>query len=273
MIIAILMSTYNGELYLREQINSLLYQTEQNWVLYVRDDGSSDSTISIINDYCIKYPSKIILIKDNLGNLKSASSFMYLLSVVESDYYMFCDQDDVWLPSKIQMSLSKIKKLEQKQTNEAVLVFTDLTVVDSNLKTINSSMWAYSNINPENAKVFYKTCCLNSVTGCTIMFNNSLKEKVLPYPAASRMHDWWISLNAAHFGIVDYLKDTTVLYRQHDANVLGADQTKQFHYFKRALVLQKTIILNIKVLKMLQALNFKKNYFKIYWTKLKIILR
>ena len=99
--IAILMSTYNGERYLREQIDSLLNQTYKDWKLYIRDDGSTDETISIIESYVNDYPDLIVLLKDDLGNLGSARSFMRILSVVDADYYMFCDQDDVWLPNKV----------------------------------------------------------------------------------------------------------------------------------------------------------------------------
>jgi glycosyltransferase involved in cell wall biosynthesis len=270
--VAILLSTYNGDLYIIEQIESVLSQTINDWVLYIRDDGSTDNTIQIIKDYVNKYSNKIILIEDNQGNLKSAASFMYMLSIVESDYYMFCDQDDVWLPFKIEKTLSRMREVESENLYKGVLVFTDLTVVNSHLSVLNPSMWNYSSINPKNAKDFYRTTCLSSVTGCTIMFNNCIKEKVLPYPKVARMHDWWITLNAVHYGIVDYLDEATILYRQHNNNVLGADKISRNHYFKRLLSLKKTLLENLEVLKMLQALNFEINYFRVLWTKFKIIL-
>lgn len=270
--ISILLSAYNGELYLRDQIDSILSQTMDNWVLYIRDDGSTDATNKIIDEYVQNFPNKIKSISDKLGNLRSAASFMQILSVVESDYYMFCDQDDVWLPFKIENTYLKIKELESNNPNKSALVFTDLFVVDSNLKPINSSMWNYSNINPDNAKDLYKTTCLSSVTGCTIMFNNHLKNKVLPYPKSARMHDWWITLNAIHYGVVDYINLPTIKYRQHNNNVLGADQHSKNHYFKKILFLRNVIKENIKVFKMLEALSFKLNYFKVFKTKIKIIL-
>jgi glycosyltransferase involved in cell wall biosynthesis len=269
--ISILLSTYNGELYLQEQIDSILTQTATNWVLYIRDDGSTDKTNAIIEDYIQKFPEKIKAINDNVGNLRSAGSFMYMLSVVDSDYYMFCDQDDVWLPFKIEKTYSKIKELERNNPNKGALVFTDLIVVDYNLKVINSSMWNYSKINPENTKDLYRTTCLSSVTGCTIMFNNLIKEKVLPYPKVARMHDWWITLNTIYFGVVDYISEPTIQYRQHNSNVLGADQLSKYHYLKKLGSLKRVVNNNIKVLKMLNALRFEINYFKVFWIKIKII--
>lgn len=271
--VSILLSTYNGELYLTEQLESIISQTYSNWFLYIRDDGSSDKTINIINNYIKNYPKQIILINDNLGNLKSASSFMYLLSVVDADYYMFCDQDDVWLPFKIEKTFLKLQEIEKNNSNTGVLIFTDLSVVNSKLETINPSMWNYSKINPENAKDFYKTTCISSVNGCTMMFNNRIKEKVLPYPIVSRMHDWWICLNAIHYGKVDYISDVTMLYRQHEGNVLGVGQITKNHLIKKIFLLNTTVKENFKVLKMFKALNFKISYFEYFFNKIKVIIK
>lgn len=271
--IAILVSTFNGSLFLQEQLDSVLLQTYTDWVLYIRDDGSTDNTIEIINQYTDKYPLKIKLINDDLGNLRSAESFMYILSIVESDYYMFCDQDDVWLPFKISDTFLKMKELEFVNPSKGVLVFTDLYVVDSDLNLIDPSMWNYSNINPENAKDLYITTCLSSVTGCTVMINNYIKEKVLPYPKVARMHDWWITLNAVHFGVVDYIRTPTIKYRQHGNNVLGTGKIEKYHYIKKICSLKIVIRDNIRVLKMLNALSFDLNYLKVFCTKIKIILK
>lgn len=271
--IAILLSTYNGELFLQEQIRSVLNQTNKNWRLYIRDDGSHDNTVGIIEYYTSKYPNQIIAIDDKAGNLKSARSFMNLLNFVAADYYMFCDQDDVWLPFKIEITIEKIKELEAVHPTKGVLVFTDLSVVGADLKMINKSMWNYNQINPENARDFYRTTCLNSVTGCTVMFNNIIKEHVLPYPNEALMHDWWIALNAVHYGIVDYITKPTVLYRQHNNNVLGAERKEKNHYLKRLIFLVTTIRDNIKVIKMLNALKFKVNYAKFLVNKIKIIVK
>ena len=273
MSISILLSAYNGEQFLKDQIESILVQTNKSWVLYIRDDGSKDGTIGIINFYAERYPRQIIKIEDDAGNLKSAGSFMRMLENVSSEYYMFCDQDDVWLPFKIEITLNKIKELEAANPQKGVLVFTDLAVVGEDLETINGSMWNYNKIDPENAKDFYKTTCLSSITGCTLMFNNRIKEIVLPYPQAALMHDWWISLNAVHYGIVDYIDTPTVLYRQHANNVLGAEALSKNHYLKRLIFFWSTIKDNRKVLKMLKALKFEVSYSRFFFTKIKILIK
>ena len=104
--VSILLSTYNSEAFLQDQINSVLTQTIKDWVLYIRDDGSTDNTISIIDNYCKQYDN-IVFCRDGLSNLGAKNSFMTLLSQVDSTYYMFCDHDDVWLPFKIEKTLKK----------------------------------------------------------------------------------------------------------------------------------------------------------------------
>ena len=136
----ILMATYNGELYLEEQIKSIIKQSYKNWILYIRDDGSKDNTLKIINRYTYKYPDKIKLIADDRGNLGSNMNFKELMQYSKNEYCMFCDQDDVWLEDKIKLSLDKIKKLENKYgKNTPILVHTDLKVVNEKLDEISES--------------------------------------------------------------------------------------------------------------------------------------
>lgn len=133
--IAILMSTYNGEKYIREQINSFLNQTNQDWKLFVRDDGSKDSTLSILGEFSDKYPDKIFLDESAPRNMGAGESFMYMLNLTDAQYYMFSDQDDVWMDDKIERTLAKVQQLEADfGLDKAIGVFTDLTVVDENCK-------------------------------------------------------------------------------------------------------------------------------------------
>ena len=112
MTLDILLATYNGEKFLKEQINSLLDQSYKNWKLLIRDDMSTDCTMAILSDYISKYPDKIKLLKSN-KRLGPCQSFNYLLQKSDSDYVMFCDQDDIWLPEKIELSLKKMRSLEK----------------------------------------------------------------------------------------------------------------------------------------------------------------
>jgi glycosyltransferase involved in cell wall biosynthesis len=269
--IAILLSTFNGEKFLETQIISLINQKNNDWHLYIRDDGSLDKTVEIVKRFCIKHPSLISFIEDSLGNIGSAASFMALLSTVDADYYMFCDQDDFWLENKIQVSLDRLVYMEMVNPGKPCLVFTDLTLVNDKLELLHRSMWEYSKINPENAKDFYKNICRSSVTGCTIMMNNHLKKRVLPYPMVALMHDWWVSLNACHYGKVDYISEPTMLYRQHEKNVLGAEIRERNHYLKKVLFIKETIKGNVRVLKIFKELNFDVNYLMFFIQKVKVI--
>lgn len=226
--IAILMSTYNGEKYIQEQIESLLQQTVTDWQLFVRDDGSKDQTVNIIGEYVRKYPQKIFLSTDAKGNLGAGSSFMYLLENVSADYYMFCDQDDVWLPQKISQTLVKLKELERNYgSNTGIGVFSDLTVVDAELNVLEPSLWKADNRHPEYTKSFYKQWTNRHATyGCTQMINEAAKQIVLPYKQFEGVmgaHDNWIEYILIKKGIYDYIEESTILYRQHGANVIGGN--------------------------------------------------
>jgi glycosyltransferase involved in cell wall biosynthesis len=219
--IAILLSTYNGEKYLSDLLNSLINQTYSDWELYIRDDGSEDGTVDIIKKYCLKY-QKIKYKEDSAFNLGPAKSFLKLLGEIEADYYMFCDQDDVWLSDKIELSLRVIQNEERRSINKPVLINTDLFVVDSSLNIISDSFWNYSNINTWiiQKKYFLIT---NFITGCTIIFNNRAKEVSESINENIIMHDYWIGLCVyASGGTIISLPLSTIYYRQHEKNVLGA---------------------------------------------------
>lgn len=220
--INILLATYNGETYIKDQIESLLTQTHQDFIITIRDDGSIDRTVGIIKYYQSLYPNKIELINDTLGNLGNNLNFMKLLEYSQCKYIMFCDQDDIWLPKKIEITLSKMKQLENRYSaNVPILIFTDLIVVDKNLQTISSSYWKYQKLLPDISSNWKKFLSQNVITGCTIMINQQTKTFVIPYNINTMAHDHWIGVNVAKYGKVWFLTNQTVIYRQHDKNVTG----------------------------------------------------
>jgi glycosyltransferase involved in cell wall biosynthesis len=231
--IDILLATYNGQTYLREQIDSILAQSNQDWQLLIRDDGSNDDTLSIIEDYVARYSGKIKLIENGNCHLGAKLNFERLMDHSTSEYLAFCDQDDVWLSNKIEETLQLMQETEREHPGKAVLIHTDLRVVDSELSTIAESTWQYQGTPPETGNNYEKVKYQNVATGCTMMINKKAKEISLPIPEEAVMHDWWIIMKVAKHGRVAYVPDQLVLYRQHANNVVGAKEAprKNFLYW------------------------------------------
>lgn len=222
-LIDILLATWNGEQYLAEQIESVLAQTWTDWRLLARDDGSSDGTVEILKQYESRYPERIHIIRDGKANLGASGNFSVLMEHSDAEYLMFCDQDDVWLPEKIEMLMGAMAKLENECGRDMpLLVHSDLIVVDDRLQLIAPSYWHYQKLNPEKGRFLNRLLVENVVTGCALVMNRRTKELALPVPTDARMHDWWIALVAVAFGQISYVERPLVQYRQHGGNKLGA---------------------------------------------------
>lgn len=234
--IAILMATYQGERFIGEQINSLLSQTCGNWELYIHDDDSRDRTPEILSEYQSRYPDKIhVLVGAPAGGAKE--NFMFLLGQVNAPYIMFCDQDDVWLPDKIDLTYQAMRQSEVNTGRSTpTLVFSDLTVVDQNLHVIAERMSKYQQLDPGRT-AFKDLMIQNVITGCTCMINRALQEKALncANSGAMIMHDWWCALVAAYFGEIRFVDKPLILYRQHGDNSVGAKKITDFKYILKRL--------------------------------------
>lgn len=230
--VAILLAVYNGEKYLKEQIESILSQTFTDFKIIIRDDGSKDSSVSIIQDYCNKYPQKIFALNGKPTG-GAAKNFAALLDHCDEDYIMFCDQDDVWLPDKIEKTLAAMKAAENGGKTP-VLVHTDLMVVDQNLTVISQSFFNFQQLKQNNVTL-PRLLVQNYVTGCTIMINRALRQKCGNIPDECIMHDWWLALIASLFGKVICINEATMLYRQHDDNQVGAKAAYGVSFIKRKL--------------------------------------
>lgn len=266
--ITILLATYNSSKYIREQIDSLLNQTYKDWRLIIRDDLSNDSTMGIIQDYIRQYPDKISIL-DNQGVSKRAYlNFVELMKNVESEYYMFCDHDDVWLPNKIEISMMRMKKVEKPDV--PVIVHTDMKVVDQDLNLIHNSFWAYSRLLPERTSFKEMVLC-NSSNGCTMLFNHKAKEVAMPNIAYATMHDMLVNQSvAANGGIISAIYEPTVLYRQHIDNVVGASKRDLKYQLKKLKSIGKVIKENYDDWK--RSSNIKHYSFSSYmWTKIKVM--
>ncbi len=209
--VAILLATYNGEKYLEEQLQSILNQSYENWVLFIHDDGSYDGTKEIIYKYSTKYKDKIIFLDDNTSFRSSNLNFEYLMKYLlttdhKSDYIMFSDQDDIWFPDKIKTTLLKMKKMEDNYgKNTPLLVHSDLVVVNHELNLISKSFWKYYSINPKESG-FNSLLFQNVVTGCSMMINRPALKLSLPFPKEILVHDWWIALVVSKFGKINFIE-------------------------------------------------------------------
>jgi glycosyltransferase involved in cell wall biosynthesis len=217
----VLLSVYNGALYLEQQIHSILNQTYGNWRLLIRDDRSTDHSLDIIKRYRDQYPDRIFLDDQEPRNLGASRSFGYLLEKADAPYMMFCDQDDVWYPDKIEISLTAMRRLESEYPDKPVLVHTDLEVVNASLEKISDSFWKYQKLNGD-ARTLNQLLVQNHITGCTMMINRRLRDLCLPIPEEAIMHDWWIAAVCAAFGNIVSVPRPTIKYRQHGNNEVGA---------------------------------------------------
>lgn len=217
--IDILMATYNGEKYLEEQIESILKQTYSNFRLIISDDCSTDGTGEILKKYSQKDNRiEIYFQEKNLGYIKN---FEFLLNKVENKIYMLSDQDDYWLPDKVEKTYKKLKEAK------ADLVFTDLIVVNEKEEIINKSFNKLMNLDKKinktkNTKEL--VYLYNCITGCTIMSKKDFIKDIVPIPTESKhvLHDHWISLVVSMKGKVEYLPEGLIKYRQHGNNQIGA---------------------------------------------------
>lgn len=254
-LINIIISVYNGESFIEEQINSIFRQKCNNLKIFIRDDGSSDNTVRIIKEISKKSPNKVIVVKDCFGNLNVKESYFLLMQHGDTDYLLFCDQDDVWLPDKIEKTLAAMRAAEERYgANTPLLVHTDLCVVDRDLQPISPSFWKYQNLNPQLGAKLNRVMPQNVVTGCTMMINKPLAKLAAPIPEDAIMHDWWLALVAALFGQVVYLEEATILYRQHSENSVGAKRWGLKRIITRAQSPQEVRASMLRTMRQAQAL-------------------
>lgn len=239
--IDILLATYNGEKYIKEQIDSILNQTYKNIKLIISDDCSTDQTVDILKEYESKDNRiKLYIQKENLGVVKNIE---FLLKKVEAPVYMLADQDDYWLPEKAEKSLKTLKE------KEADLVFGDLEVVDENLNTLYTSFNDYMLLTKKVNKYInsYKVNYLyNCVTGCTVLAKKETIEYILPLPTTSKhlIHDHWIGIMVALNGKLAYIPERYIKYRQHGNNQVGTEKIS--HRFTK-LEQVRELFINVKL--------------------------
>jgi glycosyltransferase involved in cell wall biosynthesis len=220
--VVILMATYNGASYLGEQIKSIFAQSYWNWRLIVRDDCSQDATTKILADFSRDYPERIRVVPPNGARLGADGNFSRLLELADSNYIMFCDQDDIWLPDKIGLTMKRMRELEAENgTTTPLLVHTDMRVVDSQARELCDSVWRYGNHDPRLGAKLNRALVQNMVYGCAVMINAPLRNVAVPIPSDIVQYDWWLALVAVCLGRIAHVNEPTALYRQHGDNTVG----------------------------------------------------
>lgn len=218
--IDILLASYNGEKFIAEQLDSLLAQTFKDFRVIIRDDGSTDRTPEIIADYEARYPGIIEAVHDDVTCRSATKNFFQLMKYAKADYIMFCDQDDYWLPYKIQVSLWHMKEAERRNTGKPVLIFSGLNVTDENLNSMNRFL--QFDIESSQYKNFRNLILSNTVSGCTSIINRPLYEMCSSWEEGMPFaYDSMIAVLASLCGVIEHIPAAMVLYRQHKNNTSG----------------------------------------------------
>ncbi len=220
----IILASFNGADFLHQQLDSLIAQTETQWNLLIRDDGSTDNSLEIIRYYSQR-DERIKLLSDRHGKTGSAlGNFAILLEAAfehGAAYIFCCDQDDVWEPDKLELVLVRLRQLEGKGGTPS-LVHHDLAVVSASLEAVASSFVESMRMQPGDQRNPQRLISRNEITGCALACNRALLELALPVSDQAVMHDWWLGLHAAFFGRLAFLPERLVKYRQHSKNTIGA---------------------------------------------------
>ena len=242
--VEILMATYNGEKYIKEQIDSIVNQTYANWKLLIRDDGSNDKTLDIIREY-EKRDVRIKLLEDSKGNLGFVKNFEELIKNSKNEFIMFSDQDDYWLENKIENYINELNKLSKNELETPLLLHSNSFVCNENLeiikeKFINSKVALQYK---ENSYFFAYT-----VQGSTALINRKLIDVGIPFLKNVTVHDRYFHLLAEFFGKRIFIDKSLMKYRQHLNNNIGAKSSiiqkiLKKRYFEEE---ERNLILEIK---------------------------
>lgn len=229
MSISVCMTTYNGEKYIKEQLDSILCQLEEDDEVIISDDSSTDQTINIIKSY----NDKRIKLFEEQKFFSPTYNFENSLKYATKDFIFLSDQDDVWLSSKVETVLKYLKEYD--------LVVSDCIVVDEDLKVLDESFFGLVN----SGNGFFKNFVKNTYIGCCMAFRRSVLEYILPFPSKIAMHDIWIGLSTEMKGTVFFLKEPQILYRRHENTVtlsgLKSKNNTVFKLYYRFLLLYQLV--------------------------------
>ena len=230
--ISVCIATYNGEAYIKEQLQSIVSQLSVDDEIIISDDSSSDNTIEIIESF---KDSRIILLKNQTFH-SHVYNFENALKASKGKYIFLADQDDIWLPHKVNTMLTLLEKYE--------LVLSDAIVVDDKLNELSSSFFSYNNSSHGIIKNLYK----NSYLGCCMGFNRHILEIALPFPKNINMHDWWIGLIAELYTNVYFSNEKLIKYRRHGNTLTSMNHKSTNSFFTKIrfrIIMIKELILRV----------------------------
>ncbi|WP_017815626.1 glycosyltransferase family 2 protein [Paenibacillus shenyangensis] len=224
----VLLSTYNGEKYIGDQLDSILQQPYEHIKVLIRDDGSSDNTVAIIENYCNRYRGRIQLLKGK--NIGVIPSFWTLMQQADQKaaYFCFCDQDDVWMSDKTVRAVHQLEKMEQEQPygiTIPAMIFTATQLTDAQLNP--TVIWPGK---PAREPSFYNALIQNIAVGATVSFNYQTLRLLMNTQddvnlSNIQMHDWWMYLVISSMGKVQFDPQPSIYYRQHSNNAVGGEAT------------------------------------------------
>lgn len=251
-LVSVAMATYNGEKYLREQLDSIYMQTHDNIEVVVCDDCSRDGTVEILKEYSEKYGLKYFENEKNFGFVKN---FERAISLCSGEYIALADQDDVWNSNKIEVLLSNI--------GSNLLIHSDCHIIDDK----NELILPYWKGKMDSHKSYEYFLFSNVVTGCTVLFSKALSEMALPFPEGLAYHDWYLAILAAKEKRIKYIDMCLTRYRQHSSQDTGLRRSSRFRLLKdkiRRLKGEKIsrIVDSEKQLKNLKAISKIEKFYK-----------
>lgn len=230
--ISVVMATFNGGLYLREQLDSILNCNRFDELVdevIISDDNSSDNTIKIVKDYISKN-RKIKLIKNEGKGVKS--NFLNAIKNASSKYIILSDQDDVWDKHKIEILFKEVQNTENKFELPS-LVFSDSEIVDSSLNLLNESFFKFNNLDITSRLNLKSIILKNVCQGCVVIFNRELSSYLYSMDTNRWvMHDWVLMIIAMQKGRVTFVNDKLIKYRIHGGNAIGENKTSLFNKIK-----------------------------------------
>lgn len=228
--ISVCIATYNGEKYIKDQLDSILVQLHTDDEIIISDDSSTDKTIEIIKSF----NDKRIVLYENQKFKSPIFNFENSLTYASGDYIFLSDQDDIWVPNKVKVMKEFLVNFD--------LVLSDTDIIDSNGNIQKKSFYQING----SKKGLVRNIVKNSYLGCTMAFNQKILQRSLPFPKDIAMHDWWIGLIAELYGKTYFIDEKLIHYRRHGSNASPAGESSHYSFSKKIsfrLIMIKNLIL------------------------------